>query len=295
MARLKRAAVLLRPGDHYKSGVFADGLRRHGFEIVDRFDREPQPTDAILLWNRTRAYEAMAEIYERRGARVLITENGYTARPERGKFYALALDKHNGAGRWFVGDRIRHPISEGPWRLGGGHVLLLPQRGIGSQGVAMPSAWQRGVMDRLQRITDRPIVVRLHPGLRRNDARALEEDLEGAHCAVTWGSGAGVKALQAGVPVFHELAEWIAAPAARPLDRNLEDCHRSDRRIAWTRISWAQWTLEEIGSGEAFDALLNAPRGDLFCAREQSLGDRRPGDGRRREPERSDRGVALVD
>lgn len=264
-----RAGVMLRGGDHYRANIFAEGLRRHGFITEQKWQRRPRPQDALLIWNRTRSWEAIAEIYERAGARVLVAENGYTARPEGGKFYALALDRHNGAGRWPVGDDPRHDIPEQPWREAGEHVLVLPQRGIGSPGVAMPSTWAKGVVERLKRITRRPIIVRPHPGHRPNPKIAtLEEQLAGAHCVVTWGSGAAVKAMQAGVPAFHELSSWIAAPAARLLARNLEDCNTSDRRLAWTRISWAQWTLEEIESGEAFDGLLNAPRGDLFCAKQ---------------------------
>lgn len=279
-----RVAVMLRTGDHYKANVFCEGLRRHGFVIDQKWKRAPRPEDAILLWNRTRAWEAIADIYERAGARVIVAENGYT-RPEHGKFYALALDRHNGAGRWLVGDRPRHTIPEQPWRESGEHVLVLPQRGIGSPGVAMPSTWGRDVVKRLQRMTTRPVILRPHPGHKPHPrATTLEEQLRGAHCAVTWGSGAGVKALQAGVPVFHELGRWIAAPAARLLAGDLEDCDTPDRRLAWTRISWAQWTLEEIESGEAFDGLLNAPRRDLFCTEQQSVPDYRAGDVRRRAP-----------
>lgn len=279
-----RAAVLLRSGDLYKAGVFAEGLRHHGFIVDHKWQRQPSPEDALLIWNRPRGFESIAELYEQRGARVFIAENGYTLGRDGQKLYALALDRHNGAGRWFVGQGPRHTIEEQPWRSSGRHVLVLPQRGIGSPGVAMPKTWSRSVLDRLERLTDRPIVFRQHPGHRKNgQPDSLPRDLENAHCAVTWGSGAAVKALQAGVPVFYELERWIAAPAAAPLDRDLEACHTPDRRLAWTRISWAQWTLDEIGSGEAFDGLINAPRGDLFCADQRALEDHRPGDGGGRE------------
>lgn len=288
-----RAAVLLRAHDHYKAEVFAEGLRRHGFETEQRWQRAPRPQDVLLIWNRTRGNEPIAQIYERAGARVLIAENGFTP-PAAGKRYALFLDHHNGAGRWFVGDRVRHPIPDQPWRSSGRHVLVLPQRGIGEQGIAMPSTWGRGVLDRLARCTDRPVVFRPHPGHRKNGQRdTLPDDLSGAHCVVTWGSGAAIKALRAGIPAFHEFEQWIGAPGAARLDGQVEACHTPDRELLWTRISWAQWELEEIRSGEAFDGLLNA-RGGLFCAREQSLGDHCPGDGAGGGPGRSSAGPALV-
>jgi hypothetical protein len=293
-ARLRRVANLLRSNDHYRAHVFAAGLQRHGFVVEPKWQRSPLPEDALLIWNRTRGNEPIADIYERAGARVIIAENGFTP-PASGKHYALFLDHHNGAGRWHVGDRPRHPIPEKPWRSSGDHVLVLPQRGIGERGIAMPSTWARAVLDRLALITDRPIVLRPHPGHRKNgEPDSLPAQLAEAHCAVTWGSGAGIKAMQAGIPVLHEFEQWIGGPGAARLDGQLERCDTPDRDLLWTRISWAQWTLEEIGSGEAFDRLLNTPRGDLFCAREQPVGDHRPGDVRGCDPPRPQCGAALV-
>jgi hypothetical protein len=276
-ARLRRVANLLRSNDHYRAHVFAAGLQRHGFVVEPKWQRSPLPEDALLIWNRTRGNEPIADIYERAGARVIIAENGFTP-PASGKHYALFLDHHNGAGRWHVGDRPRHPIP----------------RGIGERGIAMPSTWARAVLDRLALITDRPIVLRPHPGHRKNgEPDSLPAQLAEAHCAVTWGSGAGIKAMQAGIPVLHEFEQWIGGPGAARLDGQLERCDTPDRELLWTRISWAQWTLAEIESGEAFDGLLNAC-GDLFCAREQPVGDHREGDGRGGASAGPELGVALV-
>lgn len=194
---------------------------------------------------------------------MLVCENGYLDRVAKEKFYALALGSHNGAGSWFVGDAPRFEIDERPWRETGSHVLILPQRGIGQHGVAMPNGWPRGIMDRLRRITDRPLLVRKHPGHQRF---AQPLDFSNVWCAVTWGSGAGIKALQAGVPVFHEFDRWIGSAASARLAGDIEACQTPDRRTLWTRISWAQWKLDEIGSGEAFDRLLHEDHRSLFRA-----------------------------
>lgn len=270
---MPRASILLRTTDYYRADVFAEGLRRHGFAIDNKWRTDPEPGDVLLLWNRGRAYEPTAERYERAGARVIVAENGYIPRrDEGGKFYALALDHHNGAGRWHVGDKPRFEIRDEPWRERGDHVLVLPQRGIGPRGVAMPAAWLMGVKKRLAVITDRPIRIRPHPGAAKSDPAP---DLLNAHCAVTWGSGAGIKAIRAGIPVFHELDRWIGASAATRLASDIETCNTPSREILWTRISWAIWGLDEIGSGEAFDRLLHAKNGDLFCAGQPSVNDRR--------------------
>lgn len=264
MAVSARACVALRSNDYYRADVFAEGLRRHGFQVEKEWQRQPRPDDLLLLWNRGRGMDAIADIYEAAGARVVIAENGYIGKPaEDGKFYALALDQHNGAGRWYVGDHARFEIPDRPWRKQGKHIVVLPQRGIGARGVAMPSGWLASVTKRLAQMTDRPVHIRHHPGASKADP---EPDFRDAHCAVTWGSGAGIKAIRAGIPVFHDLPKWIGACAAARLAGQIDSCDMPSREQLWRRISWAQWALDEIGSGEAFDRLLNAEDGDLFRA-----------------------------
>lgn len=282
---MPRAVCLFRSSDYYRADTFRAGLARHGFTIDQEWRRQPDPGDVLLLWNRNRGMSAIAEIYERAGARVLIAENGYLGQPaEGGKFYALALDHHNGAGRWFVGDAPRFEIPELPWREQGTHVLLLPQRGIGALGVAMPSGWLAGVQKRLAAITRRPIRIRQHPGPSKADPAP---DFRDCHCAVTWGSGAAIKAIQAGIPVFHELEKWIGAPGATRLGRDIESCDTPSREELWRRISWAQWSLDEVGSGKAFDRLLNAQDCDLFRAGQPSLNPRGASHDERRQAARA--------
>jgi hypothetical protein len=254
------------------------GLSRHGY-VCDRQPlAHPRPDDLLVLWNRSPVHEPFARRYERAGARVVIAENGYLPRTPDGsaKYYALALDHHLGAGRWFVGDQPRFPIEDQPWReRRGEHVLVLCQRGIGEPGITMPPQWKRDIAKRLGRITRRPLIIRPHPSGRDVP---LAPDLDRAHCVVTWASGAGIKAIQAGVPVFHDLPEWVGAPAAARLAHDLEHCQTPDRGTLWRIISWGQWLIAEVESGLAFDRLLHEGRG-LLRAGQQPLDDRGAGDG----------------
>jgi hypothetical protein len=76
---------------------------------------------------------------------------------------------------------------------------------------------------------------------------------------VTWGSGAAIKAIAAGIPVFHELKCWIGAEAAQFGIEDLEHPFLGDRHLMFHRLSWAMWTSEELESGEPFRWLLPSP------------------------------------
>lgn len=233
----------MRPQPPYRRDAFCAGLEACGYTIASGH------ADVLVIWNRYGQFESLARQYEQAGKPVIVVENGYLGREWRGgTWYAISRTRHNGGGTWHHEETPRWPVDLKPWRVDGEHVLVLMQRGIGSPPVAQPSNW-RPVLK-----TDRPIIVRRHPG--KEEARPLADDLKNAWCCVTWGSGAGIKAIQAGVPVFHAYPDWIGAPAARPLGHDIEQPFLGDRGPMFSRLSWAQWELDEIGKGRPFQNLL---------------------------------------
>lgn len=258
------ACVLFRESLTYRRDAFQAGLQRLGYDLVTFPQAKPSPGDVLVLWNRKPDHERYARAYEAVGADVLIAENGYIGKaPDGGKLYALARGHHNGAGTWptdgpAVGQRWDAlGIDLKPWRETGSHILVLPQRGIGEPGVAMPRDWLARTLAELGRRTNRPIRIRRHPGREKVEPDA---DFVGAWACVTWGSGAAIKALAAGVPVFYGLDRWIGRDAAFPLQHAfaLEEPVIGDlcRERMFRRLAWAQWNLAEIESGEAFACLL---------------------------------------
>lgn len=127
----------------------------------------------------------------------------------------------------------------------------------------MPIAWPKTIAARLSKMTTRPIHVRPHPG-DKNAGRPLQADLETAFAVVTWGSGAALKAMAAGVPCFHDLQGWIGEGASKALasvsDLESVRCDDRARVTMFERLAWCQWRVEEIASGYALDWLLT-PRG----------------------------------
>lgn len=263
---MKTATLLFQNRPHYRVDAFTRGLKRAGYEVQHTTRKQPEPGDVLVIWNRMRGRgHTLAEQWERAGADVLVVENGYIGRDERGgKLFAMACNHHLGRGEWRVGDADRwqsHGIELRPWRQYGERVVMLPQRGIGEHGIAMPGAWVTDAMQRLKRLTDRPIHIRRHPGAVKHEPY---NDFDNCHCVVTWASGAAIKAICYGIPAVYGLDGWIASPAALALSEverkhgNLENLLTCDgaRVRMLERLAWAQWSIAEIETGFAFDWIM---------------------------------------
>ncbi len=242
---------------HYQRANILNGLKRLGYRVDCPVFPPPEPGDVLILWNRYERFEPEARLYEHVGAKVIIVENGFIGKDKDGRqLYAMALSQHSGAGQWYVGqdDRWgRLGIDTQPWRLQGREIVILPQRGMGKQGTAMPRDWPMTVVERLKKVTDRPIRIRPHPGQNREDPCY---DMQDAWAAVTWASGAGIKAIVGGISVFCDFPKWIGAPASTVGIDDIENRFLGDRYPMLNRLAYAQWTIEEIKTGEPFEWLL---------------------------------------
>jgi hypothetical protein len=242
---------LLRPEPAYRSASFHEGLVLSGHRIV------AGEGDALLIWNRYGTGHREASRYEAIGKPVFVAENACVGREWRGShWYTLSRSWHNGAGQWpAYGPRWSTwdvPIE--PWRSSGDRIVVLAQRGIGVPPVAEPAGWPDQIAADLRRRTRRNVEIRRHPGeARRNEPI----DWRGVHAAVTWGSGAGIKALLSGVPVFYGMPNWIGAPAARHVSEDIEQPFLGDRMPMLERMSWAIWSVDEISTGVPFELLLD--------------------------------------
>jgi hypothetical protein len=264
---MRRAYCVIRPGPHYRREAFYNGLNAAGFRIEASLPhRDPAPGDIMVIWNRYSDQEGAADLWEKRGGTVIVAENGYCGRDGQGRqYYALALHGHNGSGSWPSGGAARWTalgLTVAPWRSTGEHVLVCPNRHFGMRGLAMPQGWEQSAVAELRKYTRRPIRVRPHPN-GNAPARSLAADFENCWAVVIWASSCGVHALLAGVPVICTSPWWICKPAAREALSEIEridavdSCTRDAARdAALQRMAWAQWTVDEIASGEPFRRLL---------------------------------------
>lgn len=256
-----KAVCLIRPALIYRRQCFITGLKAAGFKVVDSLPA-PTPKDVLVIWNRYYRWDTTAKLYEKTGARVIVCENGYMGKAWMDDTWiAMSIGHHAGAGVWREGaadrwDDLR--VKMAPFRTDGKELILFQQRGLGEPGIAAPANWaetkQRELGGR----------IRQHPG-NTPPRIPLEKDLEKAFAAATWNSGAALKALLMGIPMWYDFPQWIGLKAATPLKflgtpfaRTLRDVQRDEakRLSMFRRLIWAQWRLSEIESGAAFRYLL---------------------------------------
>jgi hypothetical protein len=253
--------LLVRNQPVYRRDAFVSGLRVAGLGVDSKPAVRILPSDVLVIWNRYGVNHHLARRYEDAGAAVIVTENGYIDFRGAKKTFAMALNHHNGAGHWPQDGESRASMIDVdvvPWRGDGtvGDILLLPQRGVGPPGVAMPRTW---IQDTLARVgllgTRRHVRVRQHPGTAR-PSRTLESDVESAGVCVTWASGAAIKALALGIPVVHEFPKWVGAPAGSLGLATIPHPRIGDQAAALEAVARAQWTVDEVASGAPFLRLL---------------------------------------
>lgn len=233
-----RAWLNLRYTVPERRRAFQDGLRALGYDTVESITSSPGKKDILVTWNRIGPGDAAARAFATAGRPVIVAENASWGNAFAGeRWYTLALNFHNKAGCFPIGAPERWDalgITLARWRTGG-ETVILPQRGIGPAGIAMPHSWGRKLTGR----------IRPHPGRNQNPI-PLEEDLRCAGKVITWGSGAAIKALIMGIPVESHMPGWIGA----------QDNTDEGRLAMFRRLAWAQWTLDEIRCGDPFRHLL---------------------------------------
>lgn len=228
-----RAWLNLRYLTDDRAEAFRSGLTSLGYAIAPGVTMAPGPTDILVTWNRIGSGNRSALAFEAAGRPVLVAENAPWGNDFAGcRWYTLARSWHNRSGCFPIGGPERWDalgVELQPWRTAG-ETVVLPQRGIGADG--MPGGWTA------------PGRVRKHPG--RGVEVPLEQDLANAGKVITWGSGAAVKALILGVPVESHMPEWVGT----------QDNTDAGRVAMFRRLAWCQWTMDEIAAGVPFRRLL---------------------------------------
>ncbi len=215
--------------------------------------------------------EEIFESYRKRGTKYIYIDLGYWRRK-------LYRSDYNGFHKCVL--NARHPVSyfqrnrDGrritddtpwiqPWKKGQ-HIVLAGMSGKGALSVGkQPMYWERSIVDKLRRITKRPIVYRPKPSWKAFteihgttlslDPQPISDILTNAHALVTYYSNASIDALAAGVPIY--TVDGIAKPFSIDSIDNIEDIEKyktCDRQQFLNDISYCHFTKDEIESGYMF-------------------------------------------
>jgi hypothetical protein len=251
---MKSATILAEKWPLKRFEMFRDGFLKLGYTV----NHKPMMADVLVIWNRYREGGKLADEFDAEMNGIIVAENAYISPDSAGRKYtALSRSGHNGSGytpykgpeRW-----ARMEIDLHSWRKTGDWILLCGQRGLGAPGMAMPKSFMGEVREMLQTTTGRHIEMRDPPVLHQNQ-RPLKELWPLLSAVVVWTSNMATVSLINGVPAFYMGAHHIMDGAAiQGVDGILKPTY-PDREAAFRRLAWAQWTREEIESGEALKCL----------------------------------------
>jgi hypothetical protein len=256
----------------------AKGLRSLGAAVTWSNHGYFEPTDAVdcdvvVTFGQRLHSGLIAETYRKMGTPVL-TVDLPPIRTEDDAFRALWVDRVN----WvppgpLPGDRLikmqdKHGLAMCAKREGGKDILICGQaQGDAAHNMNMEAiqAWAASVV---RSAGHERCVWRPHPqtpfvvkGVRLSCPMedTLEEALASAwHCLVTFNSTCGLKAILAGIPVVCSPSSFYAEVAEISLSR-IDDPRwptLEERVSFFSRLAYAQWTLDELESGEALDFAL---------------------------------------
>lgn len=161
------------------------------------------------------------------------------------------------------------------WRSNGDHILICLQRngGWSMKGLDVMQ-WCNQTIKTISTYSDRPIVVRAHPGdkkardylklnhpnVRVSFTPSILDDLKNAWATVTYNSSPGVASAIEGVPVYvmdPEPKHSQAVDIANISLANLENPNMPDRQKWIEKISMSHWNFDELSNGEAWNHIKN--------------------------------------
>ena len=284
--------VHVEHGNLYKTCRLAVIL---GWVSVDSQGQNIQLRRAIIQQQRQQGYHTMC--IDASCWKYLDDYGTYLRYSLGGPFYDTAeyANHNSGPEKWQEISQALRVQLQPPKILDRGYILICVQR---DGGFAMknldPLAWLDSKIQSIRAITDRPIVVRPHPGTWSDPAAQrlnkqgkpkaytnkyhwsdfqpmidrynvqvldpltsrLQDNLAGAHSAVFFNSSAAVAAVCAGVPVFVDDASCVAWAVSNKDINKIEQPEVFDRQPWINNLAAAHWSDEDARTGRIYQKFL---------------------------------------
>lgn len=190
--------------------------------------------------------------------------------PTTGNYFCNTVDSN----RWKQISKDLN-ITLKDWRTSGNHILLACQRNNGwSMGGYNVIDWVRNTVNEIRKYSDRPIIVRGHPGDQNakkylsqqgvdwslSNHEKITQDFNNAWATITYNSSPGVASAIEGIPVFVTDPNPAVSQAYDVANTNLADIEnpKTFERQNWIeRLSMCHWKFEELSDGSAWTHMRN--------------------------------------
>jgi hypothetical protein len=200
----------------------------------------------------------------------------------------LNRDAYFGPDIDYPNDRLQKlGIAFGGWKRNTGNKIVIAMQLSGDASLRHNdiNEWCYNTVDRLLKLTDRPIEVRLHPAISEkglgnhdellryfsysaNDYSRVkfvkgrdvpwEKQIKDAYCVVTYTSGLAIDAVVQGIPVIACDEGNFAWNVAETKLNNIERLKLADDDVVqqWLQnLAYCQWTADEMQSGQVWNHL----------------------------------------
>lgn len=191
--------------------------------------------------------------------------------PDSGTYFFGELDKT----KWDTFSKF-HNVKLSPWRTTGEHILILGQRTGGWNLLGTDQLkWITKTITKIRKHTDRPIVIRMHPGDSQKKRLALElkklypnseitiskndsikEDLLNCWCSIGYNSTPNVVSVIEGIPniITDPIHSW-ASDVSGTMINTIENPIMPDREEWVHKIANIHWSNDEVRSGKLWSMI----------------------------------------
>ncbi len=195
-------------------------------------------------------------------------ENRFLRYSLDGPFYDQAeyANKHSDSKPWKkISKSLQIDIK--PWRTKGRHILICMQRDGGfSMKNLDPVVWLDQKIKEIRQYTDRPIIIRPHPGKPQDFSKFVQSNItvmdsksvplthsmHKAWAAVFFNSSSAVAAICEGIPIFIDDSSCVAKAVANMSIKNIENPEMFERDQWLFDLAAAHWNDDDGKTGRIY-------------------------------------------
>jgi hypothetical protein len=248
----------------YWIGKFGDGLKRHGVEFVQKNHMDVIDCDLAIMWSARHRHIINHQVQN--GKRYIILERGFVG--GRDKYTHVGYDGLNGRANFMnknsPPDRWEKlDIELKDWDTSGTHVLVVGQIPDDASTAHVDiNDWAYKIQQKLGGMNV-PYLFRPHPGHNAglySSSNGIIQAVRDARCVVTFNSNAGVDSILEGTPVVtFDAGSMVRKISSHNVFGAINFATPPREKVQqWANdIAYAQWTGDEMSSGETWEHIKN--------------------------------------